>query len=176
MAVYNMTTQALRTQQPTRTGELTGSDTEGSLLQQTIPPIQQGDLDQQFHSGALTDHRGMTKGQSVEEKLKEFIIALIWEILHESQARRKHHLDHPSQELQRDSNVAYQMDSPPGSQSYPILHVFKKKLDDRLEPQLQLPALTPKRTHQWKGTTELEATWKDLELRFSFPDLVDKVL
>jgi hypothetical protein len=99
--------------------------------------------------------------------------------------------------------VAYKLDLPASSRTYAIFHVshFKKKLGDHITPLLGLPILTSEGTLapepeavldrrlkkkgkragaelfiQWKGTTEQDATWKDLEdLRRTFPNLVGKV-
>lgn len=109
----------------------------------------------------------------------------------------------PFQVVQKIGSVAYKLDLPSSSQIYHVFHVslLKKKLGDRVTPLPDLPILTSKGTFapepevilarrlkkkgnragaealvQWKGTTEQDATWEDLEeLRSSFLDLVGKV-
>jgi hypothetical protein len=111
----------------------------------------------------------------------------------------------PFQVNQKIRTVAYNLDLPSGSQIYPVFHVslLKKKLGDCIIPLPDLPILTSEGTLapepevilarrlkkngnragagaealiQWKGTTEQDATWEDLEeLRSFFPDLLGKV-
>jgi hypothetical protein len=109
----------------------------------------------------------------------------------------------PFQVTQKIGTVAYKLDLPANSRIYPIFHVshLKKKLGDHITPLPELPILTSEGTLapepkavldrrlkkkgkragselliQWKGTTEHDATWEDLEdLRRIFPDLVGKV-
>jgi hypothetical protein len=108
----------------------------------------------------------------------------------------------PFQVVQKIGSVAYKLDLPSSSQIYPVFHVslLKNKLGDRITPLPDLLILTFEGTlapetevilaHrlkkkgnragaealvQWKGTTEQDATWEDLEeLRSSFLDLVGK--
>jgi hypothetical protein len=109
----------------------------------------------------------------------------------------------PFQVTQKIGTVAYKLDLPASSRIYPIFHVshLKKKLGDHITPLPELPILTSEGTLapepkavldrrlkkkgkragaelliQWKGTTEQDVTWEDLEyLRRIFPDLVGKV-